>query len=342
MKVLVTGGAGYIGSHAVRALRHRGDEVVVLDRLDPGHPRAVGDARLVVGDIADATLVEATIRDEQIDAVIHFAADKSAPGSLADPGGYFRNNTAGSLALLEASVAAGVRVFVFSSTCAVYGTPEHLPVTEAAAVRPENPYGESKALVERMLPWFERAHGLRFASLRYFNAAGAHPSGELGEDWTDAANLVPAVLRAAYRGEPVHVYGTDLPTPDGSGVRDYIHVDDLAAAHLAALDHLRGGGDSLVLNLGTGRGSSVLEVIEAARRVTGRPLAIKAQPPRAGDPPAIWADPTRARDRLGWETRHDLHSMLDTAWRWHTRHPDGFGPRIQAPEAGVAAGRPER
>ncbi len=330
MRVLVTGGAGYIGSQTVRALQARGDEVAVLDDLSTGHPAAVDGAALEIASITDPAAVDAIVRRLRPDAVIHFAALKAADESLDAPDRYMSVNVGGAITVLNALATHGVGRFVFSSSCAVYGTPASLPVRESAPLQPENPYGESKALVERMLPWYARAFGLRFASLRYFNAAGADPSGAFGEPWSAARNLVPRVLRAAREGSPIEVFGTDYPTPDGSAVRDYIHVVDLAEAHLAALDRLGEGVAPLVLNLGTGAGSSVLEVVSAARDVTGRAIEVVPRPRRAGDPAAIWADASAARDRLGWHPRRDLHALLEDAWRWHETHPGGYGPTAAA------------
>jgi UDP-glucose 4-epimerase len=327
MRVLVTGGAGYIGSHTVARLRSAGHEVVVLDTLEHGHPAAVPGIPLVVGDAGDRTVVRDLLETRRIEAVIHFAARKSVAESVIDPGGYFETNVGGSLALLQAMADAGVRRLVFSSTCAVYGTPDDLPVREDSPLRPENPYGESKLLVERMASWFDRAHGIRTASLRYFNAAGATLDGSNGEDWRRAENLVPVVMQvAAGRSPAVDVYGTDYPTADGTAIRDYIHVLDLADVHARALDHLAEGGASLVANVGTGRGASVLEVVAAARAVTETPIPVHEAPRRAGDPAAIWADGRVARETLGWEPQHDLESIVASAWRWHTDHPDGHGP----------------
>lgn len=337
MRVLVTGGAGYIGSHTVVALTEAGHEPVVLDTLEHGHAAAVGDVPLVVGDAGDRALVRDLIDERRIEAVIHFAALKSVAASVADPGRYFEANVGGSLALLRALADSGLDRLVISSTCAVYGTPDRLPVDEMNPLRPENPYGESKLIVERMATWFEAAHGLRTVALRYFNAAGATPDGSNGEDWQDAENLIPIVLQvAAGRRPAVDVYGTDYPTADGTAVRDYVHVLDLADAHVRALDHLARGGQALTLNLGTGRGASVRDVIATAETVTGRPIATRQGPRRAGDPAAIWADAGRARDILGWETRHDLRSMLTSAWAWHERHPDGHGPRRDTGARAVA------
>jgi UDP-glucose 4-epimerase len=327
MRVLVTGGAGYIGSHTVARLQSAGHDVVVLDTLAHGHPAAVPGTPLVIGDAGDRALVRDLLEAHRVDAVIHFAARKSVVESIADPGGYFEANVGGSLALLQAMVDAGVRRLVFSSTCAVYGTPDGLPVREDSPLRPENPYGESKLLVERMAAWFDGAHGIRTASLRYFNAAGATLDGSNGEDWRRAENLVPVVMQVAARRSPaVDVYGTDYATPDGTAIRDYVHVLDLADVHARALDHLADGGDSLTVNVGTGHGASVLEVVDVARAVTGESIPVREAPRRAGDPAAIWADGRLAREALSWEPQHDLESIVSSAWRWHTKHPDGHGP----------------
>lgn len=330
MSVLVTGGAGYIGSHTVRRLVERGDRVVVLDTLERGHRWAIGDVEIVVGDVTDAAFVESALVTHATGAIIHFAAYKSVEESVAQPGLYFRNNVLGTLALLEAARRTNVRHLVYSSSCAVYGTPDRLPVSEDAALRPENPYGESKVLSERLLPWYVE-HGVRHVTLRYFNAAGAWPDGSMGEDPTGARNLVPVVLGAAMGRPPVvRIFGTDYPTPDGTAIRDYVHVLDLADAHLASLDYLAAGGPSVTLNVGTGRGASVMEVVETARRITGAPIPTQAAPRRAGDPAAIWADPRRAREVLGWRARFGLDEIIETAWRWQSVHRDGSRSRRRA------------
>jgi UDP-glucose 4-epimerase len=327
MRILVTGGAGYIGSATARLLRASGHDVVVLDHLGNGHPAAVPGMQLVVGDCRDRGVVEPLLRDERIEAVVHFAALKSVEESVADPGAYFDNNVGGTLTVLRAMAATSVRRFVFSSSCAVYGVPASLPVSEDAALRPMNPYGESKLLAERLLPWFDATHGIRSAALRYFNAAGAAVDGSAGEDWRDAANLIPIVLGvAAGRRATLTINGTDLPTPDGSAIRDYIHIDDLAAAHLRALETIDRADASLTVNVGTGRGASVLEIVAAARRITGQPIPIEAGPPRPGDPPAVWADTRLAESTLGWRASATLDDILASAWTWHQRHPDGYGP----------------
>jgi UDP-glucose-4-epimerase GalE len=319
MSVLVTGGAGYIGSHTVRQLRLRGDRVVVLDSLEFGNRDSVADTPLVVGDIADSEKVADTIERHGVDAIVHFAAYKAAGESFENPGRYFSNNVGGTASLLDTARRAGVQHFVFSSTCAVYGTPESTPVSEDAPIHPESPYGESKAMVERMLEWYDRCHGLRSVSLRYFNAAGAAMDGSLGEDWAVTLNLVPLAMKALLgRSRALKVFGTDYPTPDGTAIRDYIHVDDLADAHLRALDYLADGGATTAVNLGTGLGSSVREVLAAAERAAGRPVPADDAPRRAGDPVALWADNTRARELLGWKARYGLEEIVSSAWQWHS------------------------
>jgi UDP-glucose 4-epimerase len=326
MRTLITGGAGYIGSQTARRLRDAGHEVVVIDDLRRGHRGALGDLPLIVGDVRDDALVADVLRRHRIEAVVHFAALKSVEESVADPGRYFDNNVGGTNAVLSAMARTGIRRIVFSSSCAVYGTPTVSPVDENAAVAPINPYGESKLLSERLLPSFERAHGIRFAALRYFNAAGASEDGAYGEDWTDAPNLVPVVLQAAAGRRPVvQIFGTDHDTPDGTCIRDYIHVLDLADAHLRALEVIEATDASLTVNVGTGVGASVVEVIETARRITGRSIPSVSAPRREGDPAAIWADTARAEQVLGWRATRSLEDILATAWRWHSAHPDGYG-----------------
>jgi UDP-glucose 4-epimerase len=325
MRVLVTGGAGYIGSHTVALLRARGDFVVVLDSLEFGHREAIGDAPLVVGRTQDQALVGQVIGDHQLDAIIHFAAYKAAGESMSKPAKYFANNVSGSLCLLEAAQQAGVRRFVFSSTAAVYGTPQSLPVGEDAPLHPENPYGESKLLVEQMLRWFDTCHGLRGVALRYFNAAGAALDASNGEDPRLVQNLIPLVMNAATgRAAKVSVFGTDYPTPDGTCIRDYIHVLDLAEAHARALDFLTTHDRSEVFNLGTGKGASVFEVLQEARRASGVNFAVENTARRPGDPAAVWADNRKARALLGWRPRYGLREIIETAWAWHRSHPDGF------------------
>lgn len=326
MAVLVTGGAGYVGSHTVRRLREAGRSVVVLDTLELGHPEAVSGTDLVVGDVRDAALVEAVIRAHDVDAVIHFAAYKAPGDSVADPARYFDNNVGATLALLRTLDGLGVGRFVFSSTCAVYGTPSISPVDEDHPLRPESPYGESKRMVEEALGWLDRCREFRSVRLRYFNAAGASPDARIGEDWTVTTNLIPLAVKATLgRAPELRIFGTDYPTPDGTAIRDYIHVLDLADAHLKALEHLEGGGESITVNVGTGRGTSVLEVVAELERVAGRPVPAVEAARRPGDPVEVWADNTRARRALGWTPAYGLRDIIDTAWRWHSTHPDGYG-----------------
>ena len=325
MRILITGGAGYIGSHTAALLRARGDFVVVFDSLELGYRQAVGDTQLVVGNTRDGGLVRQVIGDHKLEAVIHFAAYKAAGESMVNPAKYFDNNVYGSLQLMEAACQAGARQFVFSSTAAVYGTPKTLPVRESDELRPENPYGESKLIVERMLKWYGAIHDLRSVVLRYFNAAGAALDGENGEDPRYVQNLIPVVMKVATGRAPrLRVFGTDYPTPDGTGIRDYIHVLDLAEAHARALDFLAAGNASDIFNIGTGQGASVLEVLSHSRRISGVDIAAEFVARRPGDPAAVFADNGKAREVLGWKPRYGLDEIIQTAWRWHHRHPDGF------------------
>lgn len=336
MRILVTGGAGYIGSQTARQLAGAGHDVVVLDDLARGHADAVRGLPLVVGDVRDAHLVAATLREHSIEAVIHFAALKSVEESNADPGAYFDVNVGGTLTVLRAMAATGVGAFVLSSSAAVYGPPVALPVEESAPLRPLNPYGESKLMAERLLPWFETSHGIRYAALRYFNAAGADPGGAHGEDWRTAPNLIPIVLSVAAGRRPVlTINGMDHPTPDGSAIRDYIHVADLADAHIRAVDAVTRPGGSFTLNIGTGRGASVLEVVDAARRITGREIPTVYGPRRVGDPPAVWAATGAATERLGWHAAFDLDDVIGSAWRWYEGHPAGYGDPALLRESGA-------
>jgi UDP-glucose 4-epimerase len=321
----VTGGAGYIGSHTVRALRESGRRVVAFDSLELGDARAVGDTPLVVGDIADAELVERTCREHDVSAIVHFAAYKNVGESMHDPGKYFRNNVDGTVRLLDAAVVAGVGQVVFSSSCSVYGTPAVVPVDESQPIAPESVYADTKAIVERVLRWYDQVHGLRSVSLRYFNAAGASHDAEIGEDWKYALNLIPVALRALLTGDQeLQVFGDDYPTPDGTCVRDYIHVDDLAAAHIAALDHLAGGGATTAVNVGTGVGTSVLEVLDAIEAVAGAPVPHRIVARRAGDPVATYSDTTRSAELLDWQPRHGITEIVETAYRWHQRQLQGL------------------
>jgi len=315
---LVTGGAGYIGSHTVRALRTAGRAVVVLDTLELGDADAVIDAPLVVGDIADEALVERLCREHGVDTVVHFAAYKNVGESMREPSKYFRNNVDGTVHLLDAARRAGVDQIVFSSSCSVYGTPDSVPVDESQVIRPESVYAETKAMVERVLHWYGDVHGMRSVSLRYFNAAGASFDGRIGEDWTYALNLIPVAIRALLVGaQRLRVYGDDYPTPDGTCIRDYIHVDDLAEAHIAAIDYLASAGSTTAINVGTGVGPSVKEVLDTIERVAGEPVPYDIVARRVGDPMSTFADPARSRELLGWSPRHGFDEIIETAYRWH-------------------------
>ena len=324
MNILVTGGAGYIGSITVAELLAQGHVVVVLDDLSTGHRAAVpAAAAFVQADIADKHAVLRAIADHSVDAVMHFAAASLVGESMSDPVKYYDNNVSGSIALLGAVVAGGVRRFVLSSTAALFGTPDSVPIAESAAIRPESVYGETKHAVERLLHWLATTKGLGYAALRYFNAAGA--SADLGEDHQPETHLIPIVLQVAAGTRPhVGVFGTDYQTPDGTAVRDYVHVLDLAAAHVLALEAIEPGA-KLEYNLGSGAGYSVRQVIEACRVVTGRDIPEVASPRRAGDPPILVADSTRARSQLGWRPAHEsLEAMVASAWRWRQANPDGY------------------
>ena len=322
MGVLVTGGGGYIGSHMVWELVERGEKVTVLDNLSSGFDWAVSPAaELVVGDIGDRILLDRIMRTRAIRTVMHFAGSVVVPESVADPLGYYLNNTVKSRELIAAAVANGVESFVFSSTAAVYGVPARVPVAEDAPVNPLSPYGASKAMTERMLSDAAGAYGLRSVALRYFNVAGADPQGRTGQSTRGATHLLKVAIEAATGQRPyVAVFGTDYDTPDGTGVRDFIHVTDLVAAHRAALEHLRAGGDSLVLNCGYGRGYSVLELLDAVQRVSGRPLDIRARDRRAGDIPVMIAAADRIRAELAWTPRlDDLETIVSHALAWETK-----------------------
>jgi UDP-arabinose 4-epimerase len=319
--ILIVGGAGYIGSQTAKLVAAAGHRPAVFDNLVYGHRWAVKWGPLVEGDLADPKAIRRAIEEHSVEAVIHFAAYTYVGESMTDPGKYFRNNVAGTINLLDAMVATGVRDIVFSSTAAIYGVPQQNLINEDHPQRPVNAYGETKLAVERMLDWYGQAHGLRHAALRYFNAAGADPDGELGEEHAPESHLIPLAIAAALgRGKPLSLFGTDYPTPDGTAVRDYIHVADLAEAHLRALAALDQGAPQLRLNLGTGRGSSVREVIRAVERATGRPVPLNEVGRRAGDPPVLVADARRAGEVLGWRPRYaELDAIVAHAVRWHGR-----------------------
>ncbi|CAM3330248.1 UDP-glucose 4-epimerase GalE [Paenibacillus lupini] len=326
MAVLVTGGAGYIGSHAVAALAERGEEIVVVDNLQQGHREAVTGGKLYVGDLRDADFMETVFKENNIDAVIHFAANSLVGESMTNPAKYYHNNVYGTLCLLEKMIEHDVKKIVFSSTAATYGEPENVPIDEFDRTLPTNTYGETKLAMEKMMKWFDVAHGLKFVSLRYFNAAGAHAGGKIGEDHSPETHLIPIVLQAALGQRPhISVFGDDYATPDGTCIRDYIHVSDLADAHVLAVDKLREGADSAIYNLGNGQGFSVKEVIEIARTVTEREIKAVIEPRRAGDPATLVASSERARKELGWKpSRDNLEDIIRSAWNWHVNHPNGY------------------
>jgi UDP-glucose-4-epimerase GalE len=323
--VLVTGGAGYIGSHASKALRQAGYQVVIYDNLSAGHRGATLGVPLIEGDIRDVDAVRSALRESGASAVMHFAAWLVVSDSVGDPVGYYRNNVGGALATLEAMAAEKCRQFIFSSTCAVYGEPIETPIRETHPTAPINAYGQTKLAVEHALPHFERAYGIRSIRLRYFNAAGADPDGVLGEDHSPEVHVIPRAFEAASGGAPFQIFGEDYPTPDGTCLRDYIHVVDLADAHVRALRRLEAGGASASYNVGTERPSSVRDVIASVERVTGRKVARTSAPRRAGDPAVLYASAERIRADLGWTpTRPDLDTIVADAWKWHSTHPRGF------------------
>lgn len=319
MAILVTGGAGYIGSHTAKTLSRAGRGVVVFDSMVHGHEWAVRWGKLVRGDLEDRAGLDRLFEQHSIEAVIHFAALIQVGESMREPALYFRNNVCGTLNLLQAMQKHSVNRIVVSSTAAVYGLPKQAPISEQAPAQPINPYGESKWMVERLLHWFGEACGLRWAALRYFNACGADPEGELGEDHYPESHLIPRVIGAALGRLPqIEVFGTDFPTPDGTCIRDYIHVCDLASAHLCALEHLESGGSSGAFNLGTGQGSSVREIISGVQRIAGKPLDVRYGPRRDGDPPELVANPNLAKHVLNWRPQYsDIETILHTAWQWH-------------------------
>ena len=319
MTILVTGGAGYIGSHTVRTLVEQGRDVVVLDTLELGTRSRIGATPFVEGDVRDERVVEKTLRKYDVTEVIHFAAYKAVGESMEQPLRYWSNNVGGTISLVHTMLANGVERIVFSSSAGVYGNPERIPVTEDEPARPESVYAETKATMERFLTSCD-AIGLRSVSLRYFNAAGASDDASIGEDWSHSQNLIPRVMKAMLgASDPLQVFGNDYPTPDGTCVRDYIHVVDLADAHVKALDYIATGGPSIACNVGTGMGTSVLEVIDMAEQVSGRKVPFEFAPRRAGDPSTVFADPTLVRAILGWKATRDLRDIVSSAWEWHSR-----------------------
>ncbi|MGO3084152.1 UDP-glucose 4-epimerase GalE [Ancrocorticia populi] len=327
MAILVLGGAGYIGSHTVYSLLEVGRDVVVVDNLQTGFAQAVHpNARFYQVDIRDTEALSQVFDQEEIEGVIHFAASSQVGESMVDPLKYYDNNVGGTISLLKAMVNHGVNNLVFSSTAATYGEPDSVPIMESDRTTPTNCYGETKLTMEKMMAWVGRAHGLRSVALRYFNAAGAHESGLIGEAHGPETHLIPLILQVPNgQRESITVFGDDYPTPDGTCIRDYIHVTDLAEAHMLALDYLIDGGESNVFNLGSGTGFSVNEMVEVARAVTGDPIPVEIAPRRAGDPAQLIASAAKAKDTLGWKPRFDdVHSIVASAWKWHEGHPHGY------------------
>jgi len=325
VSILIAGGAGYIGSHAAKLCAKAGLVPVVLDNLVYGHKWAVKWGPLVEGDLADRRFIDRVIEQHEVTAVIHFAAYAYVGESVSNPRKYFHNNVVNTLCLLDSMVDHGVRDIVFSSTCATYGEPSKVPISEDEVQKPVNPYGESKLIVEKILGWYQKAYDLHFAALRYFNAAGADPDGEIGEDHVPETHLIPLAIEAALgRGKELQIFGTDYPTPDGTALRDYIHVTDLAEAHLLALDALKKGAKDLRLNLGTGQGHSVREVLRAVEKVSGRKVPAREVARRPGDPPALVADPRRAAEVLGWRAKFpQIETIVEHALRWHEQAKPG-------------------
>lgn len=328
MKILVLGGAGYIGSHTVYALKEAGHDVVIIDNLETGHIEAVHpEAKFYEGDLRNRGFVDKVLDEEKdIDAVIHFAANSLVGESMTNPLKYYDNNLCGTKTMLESMVAHGIDKIVFSSTAATYGMPERIPILESDKTEPINPYGETKLSMEKMFKWVGKAHGLRFVSLRYFNAAGAHISGKIGEAHNPESHLIPLILQVPNgKREHISIFGTDYNTKDGTCVRDYIHVTDLAQAHILAVKYLMNGGESNIFNLGNGVGFTVKEVIETARKVTGLPIKAVEEERRPGDPDVLIASSEKAKEILGWKPEHDsLEDIISTAWKWHSTHPDGY------------------
>lgn len=324
--ILVTGGAGYIGSHTVKELRERGEEVVVYDNLSTGHIEAVGDALFVKGDLFDTELLKKTFKEYKVDSVIHFAAYSLVGESMTNPAKYYHNNVAGTLSLLDAMLAENVKYLVFSSSAATYGDAGDGLITEDSPQNPTSVYGQTKLMMEQFMADYDKAYGMKYVALRYFNAAGAHVSGEIGEAHNPESHLIPLILQVPNgKREFISVFGEDYPTPDGTCVRDYIHVTDLADAHIKALEYLKNGGRSTHYNLGNGNGFSVKEVIDTVEKVVGKKINRKIAERRAGDPASLVASSDKIKKELGWEPKFDsLEAIVATAWQWHSTHKDGF------------------
>ena len=330
MAILVAGGAGYIGSHMVKDLVEHGQEVVVADNLSTGHRDAINPkAKFYEGDIRDRKFLDKIFDNEDIEAVVHFAAFSIVPESMSKPLKYFDNNTGGMITLLEAMRDHNIKYIVFSSTAATYGVPEHMPIKETDPQNPINPYGLSKLMMEKMMHWADKAYGIKFVALRYFNVAGAAPDGTIGEDHGPETHLVPIILQVAQgKRKELSIFGDDYNTPDGTNVRDYVHVMDLADAHILAIKYLEAGNESNAFNLGSSTGFSNKQILEAAREVTGEPIPAKISPRRPGDPDSLVAASDKARNVLGWDPKYDdVHDIIATAWKWHSTHPKGYDDR---------------
>jgi UDP-glucose 4-epimerase len=326
MSILVTGGAGYIGSHCVAALLEKGEKVVVADNLSKGHKKAIQGGKFYLGDLRDTVFIDKIFRENDIDAVIHFAAFSLVGESCEQPIDYFLNNVGASMSLLERMSVYAVKNIVFSSTAATYGEPQSIPIVETDAKCPTNPYGESKLAVEKLLKWCDAAYGTKFVAMRYFNVAGAHESGNIGEDHNPETHLIPIILQAAIgKRDGIKIFGTDYPTKDGTCIRDYIHVCDLIDAHLLALEYLKKGGASNAFNLGNGEGFSNKEIIKAAKEVTGASFKVEESARRAGDPAILIASSKKAMDILNWQPKHSqISDIIDSAFKWHLTHPNGY------------------
>ncbi|MGL6120209.1 MAG: UDP-glucose 4-epimerase GalE [Fusobacteriaceae bacterium] len=330
MAILVCGGAGYIGSHVTKLLLEKGREVIVLDNLQTGHIDAVDkNAKFFIGDLRNDEFMQKVFRENKIDGVIHFAADSLVGESCVEPIKYYENNVFGSVCLLKHMKNSGVKKIVFSSTAATYGEPENIPILETDKTFPTNPYGETKLAVEKMLKWSDAAYGIKYTALRYFNVAGAYHTGEIGEDHSPESHLIPLILQVALgKREKIGIYGEDYQTEDGTCIRDYIHVMDLAEAHIKAFERLEKGGESTIYNLGNGEGFSVKQVINAVRKVTGHEILAEVSPRRAGDPAKLVASSEKAKKELNWKPKYNtIEKIIETAWSWHKSHPDGYGDR---------------
>lgn len=332
MAILITGGAGYIGSHATKYFLDKGEDVIVCDNLQTGHPASLDSDRVKIYkvDLRDKDSLNPVFRENNIEGVIHFAANSLVAESMEKPHEYFDNNVYGLLCLLDVMRNNGVNKIIFSSSAAVYGEPERVPICEEDKASPANPYGETKLMMEKTMKWFDSAYGIKYVSLRYFNACGADQAGDIGEDHNPETHLIPLVLQVPLgKRDKIYIFGDDYPTSDGTCIRDYVHVNDLADAHYRAFEYLRNGGDSEIFNLGSGKGFSVKEIIDAARDVTGHLIPAETAPRRAGDPAVLIASSEKAKRVLGWKPKYDdIHKIIADAWNWHSKHPNGYGDQL--------------